>query len=257
MFRRDTHLAVIFSLVWLTGCPQQVTPESLDKPAAPDPVRADDPRVVADSGDLYPAKSAPSSDEPPRAPGSGTSDETNGVCRLFSPKQPEPVCCPENLGFDIKLIQNHCGELVYLGESMFGTCGYHFLDPQTESRRWYRLSAESHPSPAEAAASHDKLVSTRVAKDPNFKSSPVPGVPGAMWSTYNGIHWAFLPGWPRVRKLTWRDGYCSDEGVIEVIKALVATPPVPKSAPRASLVPGVPDTPDAKAGAGGSAPAAD
>ncbi len=240
---RRAHLALALplSLLCSAGCPQQVTPDSLDKKAAaPDPVKPDDPRVVADSGDLYPAKSAPPS-EPEAAPGSGSSDETNGVCRLFSPKQPEPVCCPEDLGFDITKIQKHCGEFVYLGESMYGTCGYHFMDPKTEKRRWFRLSAEEHPSAAEAAASHDQLVSTRVARDPNFKSTPVPGVPGAMWSTYNGIHWAFFPGWPQVRKLTWRDGFCSDEGIVEVIKALVATPPIAAKAPRKSLVPGVPD----------------
>jgi len=241
---RAVCVAVVSSVVGLclTGCPQQVTPESLENKASkPDPATADDPRVAADTDDLYPAKSAPQPTEPDRAKGSGTPDETNGVCRLFAPKLPEPTCCPLDLGFDVPTVQKACGKLVYLGESMHSTCGYYFLDAEKNDQRWFRLSQDFGANVAEAAAAHDRLVATRLAKDPNFKSEPVPGVPGALWSSHDGIHWAFLPGWPSVRKFTWRDESCSQEGVAKVIKALVETPPVAKTQKRSSMVPGIAD----------------
>ncbi|MGB1014283.1 MAG: hypothetical protein ACPG4T_09145, partial [Nannocystaceae bacterium] len=234
---RAAYVAVVSSVVGLclTGCPQQVTPESLEgKVAKPDLVAADDPRVVADTDDLYAIESAPDRTKPKKAKGSGSTDETNGVCRLFAPKLPEPTCCPLDLGFDVPTVQEACGKLVYLGESMHSTCGYHFLDSESHEQRWFRLSQDFGSSVAEAAAAHDRLVATRLAKDPNFKSQPVPGVPGALWASHGGIHWAFVPGWPVVRKFTWRDESCSQEGVAKIIKALVKTPPVPKKQKRSS-----------------------
>ncbi|MBK8266311.1 MAG: hypothetical protein IPK80_33915 [Nannocystis sp.] len=233
---------LVSSILIATGCPQQVAPAAKEVSAAP-VVGAEDARVVADSsGDLYaatPTNPKESAKDTP-GPGSGAPDETNGVCRLYAPKLPRPECCPRDFGLDVALVQRACGHALYLGESLHASCGFFFSgeDTTTTKPKWLRLSVALESTVAKAAAAHDERIGLRVAMDPSFRSTPVPGVEGAMWSRHEELRWALIPGWSQVRLLTWNAQSCSEEGIVEVIQHLAAAPEVPSDAPRSSLIPG-------------------
>jgi len=197
--------------------------------------------VVADSNDYYPAdRGGPSTaPTPPATPGTGKPDDSNGKCRLFAPELPDPECCERQLGFDVETVKHACGLKMYLGESFHATCGYYFLPDVTAQGvppTWFRLSTVSGATPQDAAAEHDKYTRT-LSKDPSFASVPMPGIPGVYWSAQDELNWAFLPGWPAVRRLTWQTGGCSEEGLREVIRQLVTAPEVVAGTPRASVIP--------------------
>jgi hypothetical protein len=227
----------------LLGCPSPTGNPYGDKKATPAPqVGADDPRVATKDGELYTQKTIERAQErsPSESPtnepglGSGRPDETNGVCRLFAPKEPHPQCCQGELGFDVETVRKACGYDVYLGESFRHSCGYFFHSEQ--GPRWLRLSKLPEASPAQAAEHHDrKLTESLGAK--YSPSTPVPGVEGAYWSRHEGYRWAFLPGWENARQLSWESSSCSDEGIIEVMKQIVAAQPAPPKAERLGLVP--------------------
>lgn len=225
------------------ACPAEVDP-ALAKPApAPAPmVGEDDPRVVRDGEDLYAAQTIERAqelgrggDDEPVGLGSGRPDETNGECRLYAPRLPRPECCNGEFGFDVETVKRTCGLETYLGESFQGSCGYYFHKPDEQPiRSYFRMSFVAGASPKQAAASHDRKVQER---NPEVSSSPIPGIDGAYWSGMDGVSWAFLPGWDKVRQLTWRESMCSREQIIPVIRQLVAAPQPKKGAPRLGLVP--------------------
>jgi hypothetical protein len=195
--------------------------------------------VVQDGDDLYAvpdgiAGQTDTAAEGP-APGSGKPDETNGVCRLFAPKLPNPTCCAAETGFDVETAKSACGHSIYFGESFHHSCGYYFHREQGKPA-WFRVAFVPGDSPKEAAASHDKRMK-RLAKNPEFESTPVPGVRGAYWSDHDGLHWAFLPGWPRVRLLSWRDTSCKDGDIKKLMKKIIGAKKPPKGAPRPGLLP--------------------
>ncbi|MEE9385862.1 MAG: hypothetical protein V3V08_20825 [Nannocystaceae bacterium] len=157
--------------------------------------------------------------------GSGSTDETNGTCRLYAPRLPNPQCCPREYGFDAVVAAQLCGHEVFLGESMHFTCGYHFGNVDGTNRVWFRTSSVAGPEVAKAAADHD-LVIRKKLRIPDFKSVPIPGVPGAFWSRNDGFNWAFLPGWSFPRRVSWHDTSCSRENMPKLLKAIAdATQP--------------------------------
>ena len=87
-----------------------------------------------------------------------------------------------------------------------------------------------------AAAAHDRKMK-RVSKNPDFKTTAVPGVRGAYWSDFEGLHWAFLPGWPRVRLLSWRDTSCPGEGIKKLMSKIIKAKKPTKGTPRPGLIP--------------------
>lgn len=232
----------------LLGCPAQVPgPQQQDvihtsvgdpTPANVPITPADDPRVVRDTDDLYDVDNpSPVLAEGELGRGSGTPDETNGECRLYAPELPEPRCCPFEVGFDAEAIRELCGHAVYLGESLQHSCGYFFssADPGA-TPVFMRGSKLLLLSVADAAKQHDERM--RMALDkPEFGSTPVPGLEGAMWSAAEGLHWAFLPGWDNVRQISWNDGACSDEAMAQVLKLIAEAKPPPPNAPREGLLP--------------------
>jgi hypothetical protein len=235
------RLAVSFvAAALLCGCPTEIDPASLaPKSTAKAAVDANDPRVVKDGEDLYPAAAIERSKEqqrptPQAGQGSGKPDETNGVCRLFAPKLPDPECCKGEFGFDAEAVQKACGLDLYLGESFQYSCGYYFHE--NDKPVWMRMGHLPDSDPKASAAAHDQKMRD-VTKNPAYASTPVPGVEGAMWSSHEGNHWAFLPGWSRVRQLSWHDESCSNEGVIAVMKQLVAAKEPEKNAKRLDLLP--------------------
>lgn len=230
-------------LALCSACPAKApTPEAQVevKPANPDGVPivdANDPRIVHDGDDMYAVESAPRPPAQEPAPGSGRPDTTNGVCKLFAPKLPQPECCPFETGFDAERIKAICGHALYMGESLQQSCGYFFL-PTTDgsSPVWMRASKIAREDVAGAAADHDQRMQ-RITKNPQFASTPVPGVEGALWSSAENLHWAFLPGWNSVRLVAWRDDSCPADKMPEVLKLMAeAVEPHPE-APRPGLIP--------------------
>lgn len=240
-------LSLTGSLVFgLAGCPQEISSEEQRAEAAREAkqIAAADDRIAADTSDLYavrpnrpPTPSATRHDGDGPKPGSGAPDESNGVCRLFAPEHPQPVCCDLDLGFDVDTVQQACGERLYMGESFHATCGYYFFKPPAGEMMYYRLSYALGKTVAEAAGEHDERLRVRMGAPADFASTAVPGVPGALWSSHEDISWAFIPGWRRVRQLTWRDADCDREGVAKIIKQLAEAPPVPTEAGRGGKLP--------------------
>lgn len=225
----------------LLGCPSSTANPYGDKPPSPKPqVGADDPRVVVKDGELYTQKTIERAEErsvgndDELGLGSGRPDETNGVCRLYAPKVPDPQCCNAELGFDVETVQAACGHDIYLGESFRQSCGYYFH--HEEAPRWFRLSKLTEVSAAAAAEHHDRKLRESLG-DRYSPSAPVPGIEGAYWSRHEGYRWAFLPGWDNVRQLSWEAVSCSDEGIITVMKQIIAAKPAPPNTQRLGLVP--------------------
>jgi hypothetical protein len=195
--------------------------------------------VILDGDDLYAvpegiAGEAAAGEAGP-APGSGKPDETNAVCRLFAPKLPKPTCCGVETGFDVETAKAACGHSIYLGESFQHSCGYYFHREQGKPA-WFRVAFVPGDSSKEAAASHDAKMK-RLTKNPDFKSTPVPGVKGAYWSDHDHLHWAFLPGWPQVRLLSWRDTSCDGAGIKKLMRKIIGARKPPKGARRPGLIP--------------------
>lgn len=245
MTTRILHGALTAALaLCAAGCPSNVEPTAAKtKQARPRPVTDEkDPRVVRDGEDLYPAETIEAAAERSRdggdlaaGLGSGRPDETNGTCRLFAPNLPRPQCCRAEFGFDVESVKKTCGLEVFLGESFQESCGYYFHQDDVPAKRSYiRMKFVEADSPKAAAKNHDAALQGRI---PGFSSKPIPGVPGAYWSDYAGVHWAFLPGWDKVRQLTWRDNVCAPDQMLAEIKRIVAAKPPPENAPRPGLVP--------------------
>ncbi|MFO7566296.1 MAG: hypothetical protein R6X02_26875 [Enhygromyxa sp.] len=224
------------------GCPAKApTPQSEAQagrsPAGVPVTDADDPRVVRDSDDLYATEDAPR--QPPSTPalGSGRPDTSNGVCKLFSPKLPEPECCPQETGFDAEKVKQLCGHALYMGESLQQSCGYYYLpEPDGGIPVALRASRLNLESVSEAAAAHDERLA-HTLRLPKFESTPVPGVEGALWSEHDGVHWAFVPGWSSVRLVSWTDDACPIEAMPAVLKLMIEAKEVPPEAPRPGLLP--------------------
>ncbi|MCA9701842.1 MAG: hypothetical protein KC431_30250 [Myxococcales bacterium] len=225
-------------LLLLSACPAKVQPDAASgTTTAATQVSEEDQRVVRDDGDLYPSDSAPKPPPGSPAPGSGRPDESNGVCRLYAPKLPEPGCCPFETGFDAEAIRKLCGHELYLGESLQHSCGYFYMNKveggEVVSLRGSKIIATST---ATAAHDHDERIQVRLSK-PEFASTPVPGLADAYWSSLDGIHWAFVPGWKSVRLISWADGACPDEAMPAVLKLISEAKEPPADAERPGLIP--------------------
>jgi len=234
--------AVLLALLGpLPACPQATEPGPT-RVSAERPPAADDPRVINDTGDYYaagPGRSSPTPAPTAVSPGTGRPDETNGKCRLYAPELPDPECCERQLGFDVETVKAACGLKLYLGESFHATCGFYFLADAKATglpATWFRLSSVHGASPRDAADAHDEYT-RKLSRDPEFRSVPVPGVEGAFWSQQDDLHWAFLPGWSVVRQFTWQEGSCSEEGIKQILTALVAAPEIAAGTGRTALIP--------------------
>jgi hypothetical protein len=240
MLRPLPVAALLGAMLGASACPTEIDPASLAPKPIAKPVDENDQRVVKDGEDLYPAatvertaKAEPAPDGP--APGSGKPDESNGECRLYAPKLPEPECCKPEYGFDADVVQRACDLDLYLGESFQYSCGYYFHE-EGSPPIWFRMSVLPDAKAKDAADTHDRKV-REISKNPSFASTAVPGVEGAYWSEHDGTRWAFVPGWDRTRQLSWKRGTCSDARIVEILQQLVAAKPAPKGSKRPGLLP--------------------
>lgn len=213
------------ALALLLACPgAQPGPAPTRTEVGPGP---DDPRVVADTGDLYAARSRERVDARSPDPAAGTSpgtgrpDETNGVCRLYAPELPNPECCEHTLGFDARATLATCGFAVYVGESFHHSCGFYFLREANTPPQWLRIQNIRGDTPKQAAEEH-VMVNARTS--PGITAEPMPGVDDAWWVREGEYRWAFLPGWKRVRLLSWKASGCSDEAAAALVRPIIAAP---------------------------------
>jgi hypothetical protein len=216
-------LSAITLLAFLCACPSEVE----DTKAAADAgktatVTKDDKRVVEVGGDLY-AKDAPSNpaeaEDGPK-PGSGKPDESNGVCRLYAPKLPEPECCAFETGFDVEAAKRICGHTIYLGESIRMSCGYFFSDDTLAKHPSFRASFLEYDTPKQAAEGEAEQLNFQRRKW-DIKPEPIEGIEGAYLVKNGRFRWAFLPGWGRVRRLSWITESCADDKITELLKVMV------------------------------------
>lgn len=245
-YRIPTLGVVLGTLLGLgLGCPAQVPTakgQAESAKASPTPpgvgvIDEDNPGVVRDTDDLYAIGTAPNPPKPEPAPGAGRPDTSNGECKLFSPKLPKPECCPFETGFDAEKIKQLCGHALYMGESLYQSCGYYFLPKMANSAPVaLRASKLNRETVKKAAAVHDERMA-HTLKLPEFASTPVPGVEGAMWSEHENVHWAFLPGWSTVRLVSWTDDACPIAAMPKVLKLIAEAKEVPPEAPRRGLIP--------------------
>jgi hypothetical protein len=223
-----------------TACPSEVVVPARKAEVA---VALDesDPRVVRQGEDLYPAETIERAENINRDPapsglGTGKPDESNGVCRLFAPRLPDPECCKGEYGVDAEIVTEACGLELYLGESFQGTCGYYF-HRTGDLPLWLRASFIEGATVADAVAAHDAKLA-RLTKNDAFASTAVPGVEGAMWSSHEKLHWAFIPGWDKVRLVTWTAATCTDDGMAKVLAHMNRTAKQPQpGAERLGLIP--------------------
>ena len=233
-----TGLALVATT--MLACPAKApTPQSQARESAgPAKIAGeDDPRVVRDTHDLYAVDDAPNPPREEPAPGSGRPDTSNGVCKLFAPKLPEPECCPFETGFDADRIKQLCGHALYMGESLQQSCGYYFLPDMAGSLPVSMRGSKVAKAEVRAAVANHDLRIQHHFKDPDFESTPIPGVEGGMWSEKDGVHWAFLPGWSSVRLISWAEEACPIEVMPEVLKLIAEAKEPPENAPRPGLEP--------------------
>lgn len=232
--------ALGLALSALPGCPAEVkdtTPAPPPKPE-PKPVDEADPRVVKVDDDLYALQSLPPEEDDTKAKGSGKPDETNGFCRLYAPKLPEPHCCQAESGFDAEATAKACGHPLYLGESFQRSCGYFFHDTASGEPVWFRTSFIDAASPKEAAEAEANRLKLRFGAE--VAVSPMPGTPDAYTLDYKGIHYAWMagdPAWPNLRRLAWKENSCTPEGVETVVAQMATAKAPPKNAQRPGLIP--------------------
>lgn len=235
----------LLAVATLTACPPPKPSEEQAAPATlPSTVELGD-RVEQQGTDLYPLGKAPNFDstakklaDGARKPGAGIPDETNGVCRLFDPALPEPECCKFESGLDVDDALATCGFSAYLGESVYGSCGYHFIKHAGDAPVTLRAAPIVRQNLAEAVTSHDRQLQ-RVTSDPSFASTPIPGVPGGKWSRHaaEGLNWAFIPGWSTPRRVSWHDDACDREQMAKLLALMAAAQEPPAEATRGDLLP--------------------
>lgn len=226
----------------VVGCKKNDEAGGQDRPL-PD---ESDPRVVRDTdGDLYakgsepksPAAAAEERDDATNPPGVGKPDESNGECRLFAPEFKTPECCPTDHGFDVEWTKTACGHEFYLGEHQRQSCGYYFLPKEGDASSWIRVSIPAAESAQQAADDHALLMQVRM-KVEDYENKPIPGVEGGSWGKNDGLNWGFLPGFDKPRLVSWPDGFCSEQGMMELLAKMANEAQQPgRDAKRQSLVP--------------------
>ncbi len=227
-------------LTAVLGCPAEVK-DTTPAPASKTVPVVDeaDSRVVKMGDDLYAAGSAPPGpDAFVQGKGSGKPDESNGYCRLYAPKLPEPHCCMTEYGFDAEAAAKSCGKPLYLGESFQRSCGYFFHDGASGEPVWFRTSFVDDASPKEAAEAEANRLKLRFSADVEVK--PMTDTPDAYTLEYSGIGYAWMagdPAWPNVRRLAWNESTCTPGGLEAVVAQMAAAKAPAKGAQRQGLVP--------------------
>ena len=223
--RAIVYLASTTVLTALTAC----SPSTSKDPQGV----AKDSRFILGRSKSTSVESAESEQPSPPQPrlGVGKPDETNGECRLFAKEFKEPTCCPRTYGLGAKEVQEICSGVALLGEHLREGCGYYFLEDASGQVQWLRVSFIAETFPAKEAISMRDAYLKKRTRDPDFASTPIPGVEGGAYNVVNEIGWALLPGWARLRQAGWSEGFCGDQ--LPKLLECIATAPEPQGDPPA------------------------
>lgn len=150
---------------------------------------------------------------------------------LASPGEPACVpeggdaarCCPSRLGFDPGLVRERCGWSSYLGERAELACVHAFTDATGE-----RVEVFVTPlvglDLAHALAIHMAGLTSVGAAEPERWTAGEQGGELVV-SEHEGFAWAFVPGWPALRRVGWARASCSDEAMLALLRTMSDAPP--------------------------------
>ncbi len=217
--RSSAMRALIAASCLLLACPSEVNPEYLRASVPTPKIVPNDPRIVEDTGDLYPATEAAKFRTPLPSHDTHTDDRTD--CKAFSPALEHPRCCPLDYGFDPAVTAEACKLPIYLGQSQQNMCNHFFVREQGGEPVAFRVTRASASDPKVAADGLDATL-RRTGSDASVRFEPVPGVPGAYWSRSERTNWAFVPGWSFAREIIWDEPNCARSDMITVLRKLAS-----------------------------------
>jgi hypothetical protein len=136
-------------------------------------------------------------------------------------------CCPSRLGLDTELIRDRCGWTEYLGERSESSCLHVFRDAQGAAVE-LRVVPIVGLELARAIELHEAgFVDVELARE----VWPVSEAGGEItWTSHEGRNWAFVPGWPQPRRVSWLDDDCADDPMRVVLQAMSRAPVDPAGA---------------------------
>jgi hypothetical protein len=148
------------------------------------------------------------------------------------PRTGAAECCESSFGFDPQLAARSCELGEYLGESEELACVHRFED---EAGRVHelRLTPIVGLEPAAAIALHE----SGEFQAPH-QATVLDEGSGIWLSSTPTRHWALVPGWSAVRRLSWESAACSPAAMQPVLAAMAAaaassevTAPLPRLEP--------------------------
>jgi hypothetical protein len=136
-------------------------------------------------------------------------------------------CCPSRLGLDTAQVRDRCGWAEYLGERSELACVHVFRDAQGQTIE-LRVTPILGLGLAQALALHDTgLLDLEVTRE----VSPASATGGEITRiTHAGRSWAFVPGWPQGRRVSWLADDCADDRMLAVLRSMSEAPVDPAGA---------------------------
>ncbi len=135
-------------------------------------------------------------------------------------------CCPSNYGFDPQLALEQCGWSEYLGQRLELGCDHVFIDPSGEQVELTIVPVIGLEL-ADAIALHlhnFEGVEVEAGAWPLGQDSAI------AWTRHDDRTWAFVPGWPQARRVSWRSSVCDPERLQVVLAAMSEAPADPDAA---------------------------
>ncbi|MFV8753379.1 hypothetical protein ACNOYE_22750 [Nannocystaceae bacterium ST9] len=135
-------------------------------------------------------------------------------------------CCPSRLGLDPELARDRCGFAEYLGERSESACVHVFRD-RDDREVELRVTPIVGLTDAGALALHrSSFVEGELALD-----VWTAGEAGEItWTSHADRSWAFVPGWPQPRRVSWQTSECGQPAMLELLRSMAAAPIDPAAA---------------------------
>lgn len=136
-------------------------------------------------------------------------------------------CCPSRLGLDTAMVRDRCAWPEYLGERSELGCVHVFRDAQARTIE-LRVTPIVGLTLAHALALHDtSFVDLELIREVRPTSEPSSEI---TWTRHEDRNWAFVPGWPQPRRVSWLADDCSDDSMLAVLQAMSSSPIDPAAA---------------------------
>ncbi len=131
------------------------------------------------------------------------------------------TCCPSRLGLDPEFVRDRCGWSEYVGERSEISCVHGFRDRLGEPVE-LRVTPIVGLTLARALELHATSFDDLDPLDLERWSLAADGE--IVTTTQAGRVWAFIPGWPAPRRVTWLTRDCPDERMLEVLGRMSEAP---------------------------------